>query len=438
VVSGDGPRLPDGFAAVVGRAGVRSGPGDDMMVLWAAEPGPVASAAVFTRSRFAGPSVTLSRARAAGGRARAVVVVAGNANVATGRRGEADAAELSDLAATLAGVHPSEVLVASTGVIGRPYPIGAIREWFASAAGAAGIDGGSGSGGSGSVGTGSGGTGSGGTGSGGTGSGGTGSGGRGEAPARRTDLARDLAGAIMTTDTVRKVAARRVGPASVVGVAKGVGMIEPDMATMLAFVVTDAAVEPGTLERLWRASVGVSFNCLSVDGDTSTSDTAVVLASGTAGPVPDAALAAALREVCLDLTLQLARDGEGATKLLVVTVRAARDEDQAARVAKAIVNSPLVKTAVHGGDPNWGRVAMAIGKCSDDHDISPDRVVIRFGDLEAYPAVPGPDGLAALADLLAGDHVEIDVELGAGRAEASVYGCDLSAEYVRINADYTT
>lgn len=405
-VGGGGPRLPGGFAAVVGRAGVRSGPGDDVMVLWTDTPGAASSAAVFTRSRFAGPSVTLSRARAAGGRARAVVVVAGNANVATGRRGEADAAELGALAASLAGLHPSEVLVASTGVIGRPYPMEVIRGWFTPAAGGAG--------------------------------GHEGDGGSGERTPRRTDLAGDLAGAIMTTDTVRKVAARRVGPASVVGVAKGVGMIEPDMATMLAFVTTDADVAPETLDLLWRSAVGVSFNCLSVDGDTSTSDTAVVLASGTAGPVPDAALAAALREVCLDLTLQLARDGEGATKLLVVTVRAARDEDQARRVAKAIVNSPLVKTAVHGGDPNWGRVAMAVGKCSDDHDISPDRVVIRFGDLEAYPAVPGPDGLAALAEVLAGDHVDIEVELGAGGAEATVYGCDLSAGYVRINADYTT
>lgn len=407
-VSGAGPRLPEGFAAVVGRAGVRSGPGDDVMVLWADTPGSVSSAAVFTRSRFAGPSVTLSRARAAGGRARAVVVVAGNANVATGRQGEADAVELGDLAAALTGLHPSEVLVASTGVIGRPYPMVAIRQWFSSVVAGPGAPGGGVTGRS------------------------------GERVARRTDRAADLAGAIMTTDTVRKVASRRVGPASVVGFAKGVGMIEPDMATMLAFVATDAAVGPETLDGLWRAAVGASFNCLSVDGDTSTSDTAVLLASGTAGSVPDAALAAALREVCLDLTLQLARDGEGATKLLVVTVRAARDEDQAARVAKAIVNSPLVKTAVHGGDPNWGRVAMAVGKCSDDQDISPDRVVIRFGDLEAYPALPGPDGLAALAEVLAGDHVDIDVELGTGGAEATVYGCDLSAEYVRINADYTT
>ena len=162
-------------------------------------------------------------------------------------------------------------------------------------------------------------------------------------------------------------------------------MIEPDMATMLAFVLTDALVSAPDLDRMWRRAVDDTFNCLSVDTDTSTSDTAVVLASGRAGPVHEAELAMALREVCLDLTLQLARDGEGATKLLTVTVRAGRDERQARRVAKSIVNSPLVKTAVHGADPNWGRVAMAIGKCHEETDIDPERVVIRFGDLETYP-----------------------------------------------------
>ncbi|MHB8506217.1 MAG: bifunctional glutamate N-acetyltransferase/amino-acid acetyltransferase ArgJ [Acidimicrobiales bacterium] len=392
-----GPRLPPGFAALVGRAGVRSGPGDDVCVVWAT--GAATCAAVFTRSRFAGPSVTLSRARAAAGRARGLVVVAGNANVATGAQGERDAAELGALAAGVAGAHPSELVVASTGVIGRPYPMEAIRAWFALAGAAA----------SGSPGP----------------------------DARCTDSAGAVARAIMTTDTVAKTASRGVGPVSVVGVAKGVGMIQPDMATMLAFVLTDAAVEPDVLDRAWRRAVDRTFNCLSVDGDTSTSDSAVVLASGVAGAVAEVDLAVALQEVCLDLTLQLARDGEGATKLLTVTVRAARDEEQARRVAKAVVNSPLVKTAVHGGDPNWGRVAMAVGKV-DDHDIRPSRVVIRFGDLEAYPAVPGPEGLDELAGVMAEDHVEIEVDLGAGDAEATAYGCDLSAEYVRINADYTT
>jgi glutamate N-acetyltransferase/amino-acid N-acetyltransferase len=228
------------------------------------------------------------------------------------------------------------------------------------------------------------------------------------------------------------------GPARVVGVAKGVGMIEPDMATMLAFVFTDAQIDPASLDQMWRRAVDDTFNCLSIDTDTSTSDCAVVLANGVAGPVPQGVLSTALREVCLDLTLQLARDGEGATKLITVTVRSARDGGQARRVAKAIVNSPLVKTAVHGADPNWGRVAMAVGKCHDETDIDPDRVVIRFGDVEAYPAAPQGEGLAALAAVMAADHVEIEVELRTGTAEATVYGCDLSDGYVRINADYTT
>ena len=243
---------------------------------------------------------------------------------------------------------------------------------------------------------------------------------------------------MMTTDTVAKTASRGVGQAHVVGMAKGVGMIEPRMATMLAFVLTDAAVEAGVLERLWRRAVDDTFNCLSVDTDTSTSDTAVVLANGAAGAVSEAALAVALREVCLDLTLQLARDGEGATKLLTVTVRGARDRDQARRVAKAIVNSPLVKTAVHGADPNWGRVAMAVGKCEDDTDIDPDRVVIRFGELQAYPDIPDADGLERLRETMSGDHVDIEVLLGIADAEITVYGCDLTSEYVHINADYTT
>jgi glutamate N-acetyltransferase/amino-acid N-acetyltransferase len=384
--------LPSGFVAHVGYAGLRAGGANDIAVLRSL--GPCASAGVFTKSRFSGPSVELSRPRAAAGTASAIVVVASNANVATGARGQADAAELAALAAAAGGVQATEQLVASTGVIGRHYPMPLLRDYL----------------------------------------------GRlhpGDGASWDAD-AGDVATAMMTTDTVAKVATRQVGAARVVGMAKGVGMIEPDMATMLAFVVTDAEVAPDVLERIWRRATDETFNCLSVDTDTSTSDTAVVLAGGAAGPVPEAAIGVAIREVCLDLTLQLARDAEGATKLITVTVRAARDRDQARRVSKAIVNSPLVKTAVYGADPNWGRVAMAVGKCSDDTDIDQDRVVIRFGDLEAYPAIPGPDGLAALAEVMAADHVDIDVELGTGDAEATAYGCDLTEGYIRINADYTT
>jgi glutamate N-acetyltransferase/amino-acid N-acetyltransferase len=380
--------FPRGFVAHTSALGLRDS-GDDFAVVMSTVP--CVSAGVFTRSLFAGPSVTLSRARIASGRVRAVTVVAKNANVATGAEGRRHAEELSRLVATAVGLSPEEVVVASTGVIGRPYPMDEMRKGLAELAGSP-----------------------------------------FDADATR------VATAIMTTDTVAKVAVQSAGAARVVGVAKGVGMIEPDMATMLAFVFTDAEVAAVDLDQMWRRSVDETFNCLSVDTDTSTSDTAVVLANGLAGPVRPAELGMALREVCLDLTLQLARDGEGATKLITVTVRLASHRDQARRVAKAIVNSPLVKTAVHGADPNWGRVAMAIGKCQDDTDIDPERVVIRFGDVEAYPARPDPDRLDRLSEAMSGDHVEIDVDLQTGTEEATVYGCDLGDGYVRINADYTT
>jgi len=230
--------------------------------------------------------------------------------------------------------------------------------------------------------------------------------------------------------------------ATVVGMAKGVGMIEPDMATMLSFVFTDAELPTEALERVFRNSVERSFNSLSVDTDTSTSDTAAILANGMAGSANESEFAAALSKVCTELTRQLARDGEGATTLLLVQVKQARDESQAKRVAKSILNSPLVKTAVHGADPNWGRVAMAIGKCSEDTDIDQTKVVIRFGESEVYPRSVGDAELTEMEHYLAGDEVVISVDLGVNldvdAASWTVYGCDLSDGYVRINADYTT
>jgi glutamate N-acetyltransferase/amino-acid N-acetyltransferase len=244
--------------------------------------------------------------------------------------------------------------------------------------------------------------------------------------------------AIMTTDTLPKMAEAAAGQARVVGIAKGVGMIEPDMATLIALFLTDAAVDPEPLDAAFRRVIDRTFNALSIDTDTSTSDTAAIMASGAVGPVDPAGFEAALHAVALSLTRQIARDGEGATTLIEVTVDRARDEAQARRVAKAIVNSPLVKTAVHGADPNWGRVAMAVGKCSDDTDIDAERVVIRFGSTEVYPKRADDAGLAELADYLRGSDVLIHVSLGTGQASATVWGCDLTAGYIRINADYTT
>ena len=382
--------LPTGFSCHVANIGVKDRT-DDFVVI-AAETA-VPAAGMFTTSRFVGPSVTISREHVASGSARAITVISKNANVANGAAGRRDADELVAGLARRLGCSADDVLVASTGVIGRPYPMERIR---------AGID---------AVPV--------------------------PLPGRSAD---EAATGLMTTDTVRKVASATVAgsSATVVGIAKGVGMIEPDMATMIAIVLTDAAVASDELDRVFRRVVDRTLNCVSIDTDTSTSDTAVVMASGSAGPVDLAAFEEALFEVCVDLTKQIARDGEGAQTLLEVAVTGARDDAQAKRVAKAIVNSPLVKTAVHGADPNWGRVAMAIGKCSDDTDIDQDRVVIRFGETEVYPGQVDAAGLATLSIYMRGDTVSIGADLGIADGTATVWGCDLTDGYVRINADYTT
>ena len=218
-------------------------------------------------------------------------------------------------------------------------------------------------------------------------------------------------------------------------------MIEPDMATLITLMFTDAEIEPAALDRVFRRVIDRTFNCVSIDTDTSTSDTAVVLASGAAGAVDTDEFEAALHDVALSLTKQVARDGEGAEKLIEVHVDGARDGAQAKRVAKAIVNSPLVKTAVHGADPNWGRVAMAVGKCSDDTDIDQERVVIRFGDTEVYPRLLDDAGSTELVGRTCRhgeDRCGSTSASPPATAEATVWGCDLTDGYVRINADYTT
>jgi glutamate N-acetyltransferase/amino-acid N-acetyltransferase len=244
----------------------------------------------------------------------------------------------------------------------------------------------------------------------------------------------------MTTDTVHKVAESVVAGSSarVVGVAKGVGMIEPNMATLITMIFTDALITKPDLDEIFRRVIDKTFNCVSIDTDTSTSDTAIILASGSAGSVDAVSFESALYEVALSLTKQVARDGEGAEKLIEVCVDGARDVRQAKLVAKSIVNSPLVKTAVHGADPNWGRVAMAIGKCSDENDIDESKVVIRFGTQEVYPTFVDASGLDALSKYMHNDTVRIHVTLHTGNAESTVWGCDLTDGYIRINADYTT
>ena len=382
--------LPGGFSSFVTNVGIKDS-SDDFTVVAAHDV--VSAAGVFTQSRFAGPSVVVSRKHLENHRARAVVVISKNANVATGEQGMRNALEVVQGVAARLGCDPHDVLIASTGVIGRQYPIDRVR---------AGLQ---------------------------------------ALPVPLPDTnANAVARGIMTTDTVHKIAEATVagGTARVVGVAKGVGMIEPNMATLITMCFTDADVDGTTLDAVWRRVIDRTFNCVSVDTDTSTSDTAIVMASGAAGPVDASALEAALESVARSLTKQVARDGEGAEKLIEVCVDSARDAEQAKTVAKAIVNSPLVKTAVHGADPNWGRVAMAVGKCSQYDDIDQERVVIRFGDQEVYPVAVDESGLARLSAYMKGADVRIHVSLNTGPTECTVWGCDLTDGYVRINADYTT
>ncbi|SCG55510.1 bifunctional glutamate N-acetyltransferase/amino-acid acetyltransferase ArgJ [Micromonospora humi] len=378
---------PRGFRAFVGNAGLKD-EGDDFAALISEVPS--VSSAVFTRSRFAGPSVTLSRS-ARTSSARGVVVLARNANVATGDEGMANAREVRAMTARASGLDPDDLLIASTGVIGRQYPMPRVRARLAGLRG----------------------------------------------PFPPADFDR-IAAAMMTTDTHPKVSRSRCGAATVVGVAKGVGMIEPNMATLLTFFCTDAEIAPADLDRVFRAVIDRTFNAVSIDTDTSTSDTAAVFANGLAGPVDLDGFAESLHSCALDLVRMVARDGEGASKLIEVRVTGARDDDQAKRVGKTVVNSPLVKTAVHGADPNWGRVAMAVGKCEEDDDIRPDRVRIGFGGLEVFPAPATDETLRRLQEHLRGDDVVIEVDLGIAAGAFTVYGCDLTEGYIRINADYTT
>ena len=381
--------LPRGFRSHVANIGMKDSTDDFTLVVADTK---CAAAGVFTQSRFAGPSVVVSRAHLSDGTARALVVISKNANVANGPQGLADAHEVVEGIAAAIGCKPNDVLVASTGVIGRPYPMDRIRAGLATIPKSI-------------VGT----------------------------------DAEAIARGIMTTDTIHKIAQATVtgSTARIVGVAKGVGMIEPNMATLITMMFTDAKIEPAELDSIFRRVMDLTFNCVSIDTDTSTSDTAVILASGAAGNVDGAAFEAALHDVALSLTKQVARDGEGAETLIEVTVDMARDGEQAKRVAKSIVNSPLVKTAVHGADPNWGRVAMAVGKCNDT-DIDQSKVVIRFGEQEVYPRQVDAAGLERLSAYMRGDDVVIHVSLNNGNASATVWGCDLTDGYVRINADYTT
>jgi glutamate N-acetyltransferase/amino-acid N-acetyltransferase len=383
------PAYPQGYLSLAKNIGIKDDTLDFTVVYSTVR---AAAAGVFTQSLFCGAPVIVGREHLADGHLQALVVNSKNANVATGKQGVENSREITRLVARELGVAAEDVLPSSTGVIGQQLPIERFRAELVNL----------------------------------------------HSQLKPENLGA-AAQAIMTTDTRPKVRARRVGSAVLAGMAKGAGMIEPNMATMLSFLFTDAAIPPDTLKPMLRQAVEQSFNMVSVDTDTSTSDTVVIMANGLAGEVDLAEFQTALDEMCIELAKEVARDGEGATKLLEVVVTSARDDQQAKRVAKAIVNSPLIKTAVHGADPNWGRVAMAVGKCHEETDIRPENVTMSFGDTCIY-AKGEPLGvdLSQLEAYLEGTEIRILVDLGLQTGQATVWGCDLTEEYVRINALYTT
>ncbi|MGI8424633.1 MAG: bifunctional glutamate N-acetyltransferase/amino-acid acetyltransferase ArgJ [Chloroflexota bacterium] len=386
---------PAGFRAGAVYAGMKTyGEGKlDLAIL--ASDAPCNVAATFTRTRLHSAAIDVNREHLNDGRAQAVVVNAGIANSSTGKRGIDDSEQVTLWAAEKLGLDQTDVLVCSTGVIGHFLPMDKV---------AAGI----------------------------------------QAVELHTGGGADFARAIMTTDTRPKQGTVRCGPYTLGGATKGSGMIHPDMATMLAFLTTDAPVAPAFLQPSLSAAVARSFNLLSVDGDTSPSDTVLLFANGVAGGEPISAhgpLAAefsgALDALCVHLAKEMARDGEGATKLLEVRVSGAADPADAASVVRTLTTSYLLKSAVHGADPNWGRIVAAIGRSSVPFDEGDVRVSI-CGRLVFANRQPTEHDPLAIAAAMAGDTVPIDVVLGAGPGEATGWGCDLSAEYVHINADYHT
>ena len=378
-------RFPRGFRCASRHIGLK--PQGKDLALFASEVD-AAAAAVFTRNQFPGAPVLLGRETIRAGVLRGIVANSKVSNVATGEAGVRNARRMAAAAARELGTSANRVLVSSTGVIGVPLPIEKIETGLQSMA---------------------------------------------------ADLQSDpIVGAegIMTTDTHPKALSLSVGDATITWVAKGSGMIEPNMATMLAYIFTDAQFTAKALDAMLRRAVRDSFNMLSVDSDTSTSDTCAILANGLAGRVNKAEFERALIEGCIRMTETLARDGEGATRLLRITVKSAKSDGEARRIAKTVINSPLIKTMVHGADPNVGRIVMALGKCFGSK-IVPAKItasingfmVVRKGN-----RVDFDDARARAA--LSTDTIDLVADLGVGRASATAYGCDLSKGYIEENAAY--
>lgn len=384
--------FPQGFIGFHCNIGLKNND-DDCLMIKSIEP--AISIAMFTQSLFSGASVQLSKeVEASYNNFQGLLVLSKNANVATGQEGLDNAKEVRRLAANFLELNAEQVLIASTGIIGQNYPIEKIRSNFQNL----------------------------------------------QEPLSSISL-KKAAKAIMTTDTSPKFYSIKCGDSTIVGIAKGIGMIEPNMATMLAFFFTDAKIKKKNLDNAFRNVVNRTFNATSIDTDTSTSDTAAIFSNELAEEVSSVEFTESLYQCALQLVKMIISDGEGATKSIIVNVSSARDDNQARLVAKSVVNSPLVKTAIHGCNPNWGRIIMAIGKLDTETDIIPDNVRVAFGKQEIYPAKEKIMSISdnnVLQTYLGHPEIEINIDLGISDGRYTAYGCDLSEGYIRVNADYTT
>jgi len=380
-----------GFVAAGVKAGIRRS-GLDLALVRSLPP--AVGGAVWTTNRVQAAPVTVSRRHLESAEPQAVVVNSGVANAATGERGVSDAEQTAVEAARALGVLPEEIVVLSTGVIGVPLPLGKVQKGVRAAAGLLGPDGGN-----------------------------------------------DAAEAILTTDRGSKQSSLAAPGFTVGGMAKGAGMIHPRLATMLAVVTTDFPLEPGEADAFLRTAVNATFNCISVDGECSTNDAVVLLANGASGARRDASVdesfAGALHEVCADLARQIVEDGEGATVLLEISVSGAVSDDEAAAVARRIATSPLVKTAAFGHDPNWGRVLAAAGSAPWNGGFAHLQAELLTVTFDGTPVFERgtPTGLAPE---LTGAAVTIALDLGLGTGSAGYLASDLTYDYVRLNAEYTT
>jgi glutamate N-acetyltransferase/amino-acid N-acetyltransferase len=386
-------------AFTTGASAIPTGQRDDLAVVHSTYP--CDTGGVFTTNKIKSASVVIDQLHLQHNRVQALVINSGNANACTGAQGFKDALLMAKLSADRLDLDPDQVLVGSTGVIGRYLPMDAVKAGIASACGRLSADHGI-----------------------------------------------DAAKAIMTTDTRPKTAQKEIEiggrTVRVGGMCKGSGMIHPNMATMLAYITTDAAVEPGLMATLVKPVADRSFNQVTVDGDSSTNDTFLILANGAAGNAPIVAgtaeaeaLEAAILDIARDLAQAIARDGEGATKMIAVRVQGAETDDEARTAARAVASSSLVKTAVHGGDPNWGRIVCALGYSGAE--LALDKLHLSVGGLVVFERGAGVDvDLSAVRRAFEHPEIEIVATLGLADGHAEAWGCDLSEEYVRINAEYTT